>query len=140
MSIIETARKYRAIIETAMASVDDKTASEGAELFPKLKEGGALIKAGTRINWGGVIKRAAVDLWDTAENNPDNAPALWESLAYRDGWRIIPDTITAAGAFALGEYGWHGDTLYKSLIAANVYTPEQYPNGWEIVENSESEV
>ena len=131
MSILETARKYREIIEKAMVSVDDKTASEGAELFPKLKEDGSLVKVGTRINWNGIVKKAAVDLWDTIENNPDNAPALWEDIKYREGYRIIPVTITAGTAFAKDEYGWWGDVLYKSLIEANVYTPEQYPNGWE---------
>ena len=125
------ALKLRAIVEMAAASLDDKTASEGAMLFPRLKQNGALVPAGTRINWNGTVKKAAVDLWDTAENTPDNAPSLWEDIAYREGIRIIPDTITAATAFAKGEQGWWKDALYTSLLDANVYTPEQYPAGWE---------
>lgn len=128
------ALRLRAIIETAAASLDDKTASTAPTLFPRLKQDGSLIKAGTRINHNGSIKRAAVDLWDTADNSPDNAPTLWEDILYRDGYRIIPDVITAGTAFALDELGWWGDKLYKSLISANVYTPEQYPNGWELQE------
>ena len=128
------ALKLRAIIETAVASLDDKTASTAPTLFPRLKQDGSLIKAGTRINYNGSIKRAAVDLWDTADNSPDNAPTLWEDILYRDGYRIIPDVITAGTAFALDELGWWGDKLYKSLLSANVYTPEQYPNGWELQE------
>ena len=133
MDLIELAHKLRPIIEKAMESVDDKTASEGATLFPRLKGDGSLIAAGTRINWHGTLKRAAADLWDTAENNPDNAPTLWEDIAYREGWRIIPETITATAAFALDECGWWKDELYKSVIPANTYTPEQYPRGWEKV-------
>ena len=133
MSYIEDARKMRPIIEMASASLDDKTASEAAELFPKLKGDGSLVKAGTRVNHNGVIKKAAVDLWDTVENNPDNAPALWEDLQYRDGYRIIPEVITVTTAFAKDECGWWGDVLYRSLIDANVYTPAQYPNGWEVM-------
>ena len=128
------ALKLRAIIETAAASLDDKTASTAPTLFPRLKQDGSLIKAGTRINYNGSIKRAAVDLWDTVDNSPDNAPTLWEDILYRDGYRIIPDVITAGTAFALDELGWWGDKLYKSLLSANVYTPEQYPNGWELQE------
>lgn len=33
---------------------------------------------------------AAADLWDTAENNPENVPTLWEDIMYHDGYRIIP--------------------------------------------------
>lgn len=130
----DKAKKLRALIEQASANLPDKEASEGAELFPRLKEDGKLVKAGTRINWNGTVKRVAVDLWDTVENDPDNAPTLWEDIEYRDGYRIIPEVITVGRIFTLGEYGWWGDTLYKSLLAANTYTPEAYPAGWETVE------
>ena len=134
MTLIELAYKLRPIIEQAMQSVEDDTASTAVTLFPTLKQDGSEVKAGTSINWNGTIKKAAVDLWDTEANKPDNAPALWEDIAYRDGFRVIPQTITAGTAFALDECGWWGDTLYRSTINANVYTPEQYPAGWEQVE------
>lgn len=128
------ALRLRAIVEQAAASLPDKEASEGAALFPRLTQGGSLVSAGTRINWDGVIKRAAVDLWDTDTNTPDAAPTLWEDIAYRQGYRIIPATITAGTAFAQGECGWWGDTLYRSTIASNVWTPDAYPAGWEAVQ------
>lgn len=130
---LERARKLRAMIEAAAGNLTDADASTAAELFPRLKQDGSLVSAGTRINWGGKVKRAAVDLWDRTENNPENAPTLWEDLAYRDGIRIIPETITAGLAFAKDELGWWGDTLYKSLLDANVWTPEQNASGWEKV-------
>ena len=125
--------RLRAIVEQAASSLDDKTTSTAEMLFPKLKQDGALVKSGTRINWNGTLKRAAVDLWDTPENNPDNAPTLWADIQYRNGYRVIPDTITVTTAFAEGEYGWWGDVLYKSKVDSNVYTPEQYAPNWEAV-------
>lgn len=130
---INKARKLRPYIVQASASLDDASASNAAELFPALKQDGSLIRAGTRINWHGTIKRAAVDLWDREDSDPDHNAELWEDIAYREGYRIIPATITAGTAFAKDECGWWGDVLYKSLIDANVYTPEQYPAGWEVV-------
>lgn len=133
MNILENARKLRKIIEQASESLNDAVASEAPELFTSLKYDGTLIKAGTRINWNGVVKRAAVDLWDTEANNPDNAPTLWEDIAYKQGYRIIPETITAGTAFSNGEMGWWGDTLYKSVIDNNVWTPVAHAAGWEVV-------
>lgn len=131
----DEALKLRAIVEQAAASLDDKTASEGATLFPRLKGDGNLVKIGTRINWHGVIKRAANDLWDTNENNPDNAPTLWEDIMYRDGIRTIPETITATTAFTEGEMGWWRDELFQSIHkGANVWTPDAYPDAWTKVE------
>lgn len=130
---LERARELRRLIVQASANLTDADASTAAELFPRLKQDGSLVSAGTRINWNGKVKRAAVDLWDRTENSPDNAPTLWEDLAYRDGIRIIPETITAGTAFAKDELGWWGDTLYKSLLDANVWTPSQNASGWEKV-------
>ena len=129
----DEALRIRAIVEQATASLDDQTASEGAALFPRLKQDGSLIKAGTRINWGGAVKRAAVDLWDRAENSPDAAPALWSDIDYRDGVRIIPETITAAQAFAKGELGWWDGHVYKSGMDGCVWTPGTPGAPWELV-------
>ena len=134
MTLIELAYKLRPIIEQAMQSVEDDTASTAVTLFPTLKQDGSEVKAGTRINWNGTIKKAAVDLWDTHGNNPDNAPTLWSDIPYKDGYRIIPDIITVSTAFALEECGWWKGVLYRSRVAANVYTPAQYPDNWERVE------
>lgn len=127
------AKTIRGFIETAAEGLDDATASQAPTLFPSLKEDGSLVAVGTRINWKGVVMRAAVDLWDTAENNPDNAPTLWEDLAYIDGIRIIPDVITAGTAFSKGEQGWWNGALYESQADNNVWTPDDYPAYWEEV-------
>ena len=130
----EEARAWRAQLEKALPAVPDKDASGCVDLYPTLKQDGKLIKVGTRINWSGWLKQATVDLWDTEANDPDHAPTLWVKILYKDGVRVIPDVISAAEAFALDELGWWNGAIYKSLIAANVYTPDAYPQGWELQE------
>ena len=126
------AREVRAAMDAAGAQLDDAAASKSVLIYPTLQYNGALIEAGTRINWNGRLKRAAVDLWDTAENTPDVATDIWEDINYKNGYRIIPETITAGLAFSKDEIGWWGDVLYKSIYdGANVWTPEQYAAAWE---------
>lgn len=133
MTIIERARQLRPIIEQAAKSLSDAVASESAELFPKMKYTGELIKAGTRINWGGTIMKAAVDLWDREENNPNYAPTLWEEIEYIHGIRKIPedDIFSVTKAFAQNELGWWDEKVYKSLVDGNVYHPRIVPTNWE---------
>ena len=133
MSVTERAKILRLIIEEAMETRDYKTASKAPELYPKMSFSGKLIKAGTRINHGGKIIKAAADLWDREENSPENAPNLWAKIDYIDGIRIIPEIISAAEAFSLGELGYfiENEKIYKSLIEGNVYNPRVYPAGWE---------
>ena len=116
-------------------TVDDATASRMVDFYPTLKQDGSLIKVNTRINWCGALKRAAVDLWDTEGNNPDNSPTLWESIEYRNGVRVIPEAIPATDPFKLGDLGWWGDDLYRSTYDGdNVWTPEGYPAAWEKID------
>ena len=130
---IKRAKELRKSAMFGVVDLEDKQASEVVSLYPEMTYGGELIKAGTRINFGGKLFKAAVDLWDREENNPENAPALWEEIAYHNGIRIIPEIITATTAFEKDELGyWKADgKTYKSLINANVYTPAAYPQGWE---------
>lgn len=129
---LKEARTYRAAIETAAQSLNDKTASTAPGLYPKLKGKGMAVEAGTRINWNGQVKRAAVTLWDREDQDPDHAPGLWEDIDYVGGVRRIPAVITAGLAFALDELGyWTDGGTYKSLLEANVWTPEENPRGWE---------
>lgn len=124
---------FRKEIEAAALNLDDKGASLSPDFYSDMTYRGELIKAGTRINHNGILYKAAVDLWDTEANNPDNAPTIWEEIQYHNGVRIIPEVITVTTAFAKDELGyWKADEkVYKSLLDANVYTPAAYPQGWE---------
>lgn len=124
----------RAMIEKAVVSLDDADASQSAELFPKMKYDGSLIEYRQRINWKGAVKMARQALWDTEQNDPDHAPNLWADLPYRDGIRVIPETMTAEEQFHAGELGWWGDTLYRAKYDGTVWPPSIVPDRWEVVE------
>lgn len=129
----EEAIRLRAAMEKAAESLDDKTASTAPHMFRRLTGSGEAVQAGTRVNWGGQIKKASVTLWDREDQDPDHAPTLWADLDYVDGVRKIQDTITATLAFTKGELGWRNGVIYKSLVDGNVWTPEVYAAAWEVV-------
>ena len=120
------AQKLVADIVKLREAATDAQASLTVSVYPTLKQDSSLIKSGTRINHNGMIIRAAVDLYDTETNSPENAPTLWETLNYKDGYRTLPEVITVGTAFSKGELGWWNDELYESLVDSNVYTPDQY--------------
>lgn len=117
--------------------VDHQTAGRMLDCFPTRAEycsEGELIPAGTRIRDdkdAAVIWRANVDLWNTTESSPENAPALWDKIAYHDGIRVIPDVITSTLAWMNGELGWRDGHVYKSGMDGNVYLPGTVGAPWE---------
>lgn len=118
-------------------TIDNQTAGRMIDYFPTRFEfcaEGALIPAKTRVrddNDASVIWRSNVDLWNTDENSPENAPTLWDKIAYHNGIRIIPDTITATLAWKLNELGWRDGHVYKSGMDGNVYLPGTQGAPWE---------
>ena len=141
----EQANLIRRAVVNGGETLDDREVSIAPQVLEPLRESGSLIPAGTRIPWGNGIKRARVDLWDTEENNPDNALDLWEDVLYREGIRVIPAIITAGLAFSYGELGWWGDVLKESTLPGektNTWTPDEYPSAWRdyVAEGAPEEV
>ena len=54
-----TAKEIGNILSTLKTEASDKTASKCAEIYETLKEDGHLVEHNTRINWNGVVKKAA---------------------------------------------------------------------------------
>ena len=132
----EKALQVRKDMNKINSSLTDAQIASAPLVVGTMLYDGELIASMTPIKWGEDIMRAAVDLWDSEENNPDNAPTLWKKLPYKDGYRIIPEVITVTEAFKKNECGWWTDgLLYCSKIDNNVYTPAEYAQNWEVVEN-----
>lgn len=132
----EKALLLRSKIEEAIQALDlpFSDASEIPELYPTLKQSGALVPYRTIICWtDGSLYMAAQDLWDLESNDPAHLPGGWVKLMYRDGYQIIPETMTTANLFMKDEIGWWQDQLYKSKIDYNSWNPSAYPDGWELV-------
>ncbi len=125
-------------VYASVADADGITPAEISlhpDLFPRLKGDGSLIKAGTHINWHGVIKRAANALWDTVENDPDHAPTLWNDIEYREGLRVLTGPIPATNPVQVDEICWYKDEKWKNISGVpSVYLPDEYPEGWEVVQ------
>ena len=81
MDVIERARALRPIIVKAMEAVDDSTAANAGELFPRFKEGEA-VSAGDRRFFPatGKLYKAIQAHTTQADWTPDVTPALWEVI------------------------------------------------------------
>jgi len=136
----QEAFKIRESVEMGSAALPDMEASLEPTLARGMRYNGELIRAGTRINWNGTLKRAAVDLWDTEQNTPDAAPTLWVDIEYINGVRKIPTTesgiFDVTKAFAENEEGYStvDDLIYISKVPGNVYTPQLVPSNWTLKE------
>ena len=134
MNGIERMRQLRAALMDFAKSAPDAQAYRYPSLFEAWAAGTAY-KADERCEhadklWKCLQAHTSQDGWE-----PEKVPALWVEVAAPGEYREIKANMLSTEAFAKGEIGWYGsrDRLYKSLIDANVYTPDSYPAGWEAV-------
>ena len=64
---------------------------------------------------------------------PDKAPSLFTAIGLNNsGYPIWSKPSGAHDAYNTGDIVDYNGTLYKSLIDGNVYSPDEYPQGWEV--------
>lgn len=70
-----------------------------------------------------------------ADWTPDANPALYTAVGLDDeGYPVWSQPTGAHDAYNTGDVVNYNGVLYKSLIDGNVYAPDAYPAGWEVVQ------
>ena len=72
----------------------------------------------------------------TSQENwtPDATSSLYEPIGLNsEGYPVWSKPSGAHDAYNKGDIVDYNGTLYKSLIDGNVYSPDEYPAGWEVV-------
>lgn len=128
--------QLRLAMQDFAASAPDDKAYRYPSLFPAWKAGTDYAKD-DRVECGGKLWKClqphkATDDWSPVA---DGTEALWVEIAAPGEYREIKSGMLSTEAFAIGEIGWYQtkDNLYRSLIDANVWTPDDFPSGWEKV-------
>ena len=133
--ILEQAKAIRGSMNKVTSTLTDEQAIEVKELYQLWEVDTAYIVGDVRRH-DDKLFRCLQAHTSQADWTPDASPALWVEIAPVGEYREIKANMLPTEAFALDEIGWwqSEDNLYRSLIAANVYTPDAYPAGWEKVE------
>lgn len=70
-----------------------------------------------------------------ADWTPDVTASLYTPIGLNeDGYPIWSQPTGAHDAYNAGDIVEYNGVLYKSLIDGNTYSPEAYPQGWEVYE------
>lgn len=128
--------KLREMIEKASTSLDDGDALDAVELFPAWAEGVAYA-VGQRIQYNGKLYKCVQSHTSQADWTPDATPALWTEVAAPGEIPVWKQPTGAQDAYNTGDlvhFPTKDDPVYKSTIDNNVWSPADYPQGWELQE------
>lgn len=134
MTLIEKARQLRAYIEKASASLDDADALNAIELYPVWADDVSYV-AGDRVRYDGVLYKCLQAHTSQPDWTPDAAPSLWAKVLIPDP-DVIPEweQPDSTNGYSKGDKVKYNGAVYESLIDNNVWSPDAYPAGWQVVE------
>ena len=113
--------------------IDEVTASEHTDLFLPWTTSTSYVIGDLRSHEGILYKclqaHTSQDDW-----TPDVSSSLWKSLSINEsGIQEWSQPISSADAYNTGDEVMYNGVHYKSTIDNNVWSPEAYPQGWEVV-------
>ena len=126
MDIKERAKLFRQFIEQMAKNVDDETALDHIEAFPKWEVGKAY-KKDERIRYIGDLYKVLQDHTSQADWSPDKAVSLYVKVSIEE----FPEWVQPTGAhdsYMKGDKVSHIGKHWESDIDANTYEPGIY--GW----------
>lgn len=126
--------------ERILSILTDEQAITVADVFPEWIEGREY-EVGYRVLYEGVLYKCIQGHTSQADWTPDAAPSVWARMLNPDP-EVIPvwEQPDSTNAYMTGDkvhYPTIGDPVYESTMDNNVYSPEAYPQGWQIVEGGE---
>ena len=124
-------------VSFAALSFTDEQAIQIADLYPEYEVNHAY-KKDERFTYNGRLFKVNQDHTSAAQWVPGETgtESLYTCLEMAgDGYLVWTQPTGAHNAYNTGDivhYPTSDDSLYKSLIDGNVWSPDAYPQGWEI--------
>lgn len=138
----QAAEQLRRAIQIFVQTLTDNEALEVSTIYPSY-EVGKEYKADEMISYGEnnvgdpQLYRVAQAHTSQEDWKPDQTPALYTPIGLtEDGYPIWARPTGAHDAYSQGDIVEYNGKLYKSLIDGNVYSPDEYPDGWELYEKA----
>ena len=130
----DAALTVRESMDAAGAMLTDEQAASVPALYSAWETGTAY-NAGDRRTYGGVLYKCLQAHTSQDDWTPDVAVSLWATVLIPDP-DVIPDWVQpdSTNAYMTGDKVRYNGVVYRSLIDNNVWSPDAYPAGWEIVE------
>lgn len=138
MNKLQMAEQFRKALQMFAAGLDDENALEVAAIYDEWAAGrayavGDFIRYGENSTGDPQLYKVVQAHTSQADWLPDATPALYSAIGLDEkGYPVWSRPTGAHDAYNTGDIVDYNGTLYKSLIDGNVYSPDEYPAGWEV--------
>lgn len=128
------AANFRATVDALIQSMTDKEAVTSQVLFPNWQSGKSYA-LDERIRYGGKLYKVLQAHTSQDDWTPDVAVSLFACLLIDEESGTIPEWVQpdSTNGYSAGDKVTYNGVIYTSLIDNNVWSPIDYPAGWQLV-------
>lgn len=114
-------------------SATDEQATEAPAVYPAWKEDVAY-SVDERVLYNDILYKVITEHTSQADWTPDVSASLFAKVLIPDE-NVIPEweQPDSTNAYMTGDKVMYNGQVYVSIIDNNIWSPEAYPAGWEIV-------
>ena len=132
MSILDDARAFRARLDAALNFVPEEEDDNLAVLFPTWKYP-VSYSIGDKVQYENKVYKCVQAHTSQADWTPAATPALWTHTSTEE-WPEWVQPTGAQDAYNTGDKVTYQGNHYICTIDNNVWAPDIYPAGWQLVE------
>ena len=135
---LQAAEQLRRALQMFAATLTDEQALEVATVYPAWEPGrayaaGEIFSYGENSAGDPQLYKVVQAHTSQADWLPEATPALYNPFGLNEsGYPIWSQPAGAHDAYNQGDIVDYNGTLYKSIIDGNTWSPEAYPQGWEV--------
>jgi hypothetical protein len=139
LQALQAAEQLRRAIQMFAMSLTDDEAMEIATVYEPWRVGkdypvNTFLRYGENSVGDPQLYKVVQAHTSQADWTPDSATSLFTPIGLTEGGQPVWSKPTGAhDAYNTGDIVDYNGVLYKSLIDGNVYSPDEYPQGWEVV-------
>lgn len=125
-----------AMLQVKKAAYSDEEALTVSTLYPEWNGEGVSYAVDDIVRVGNQLWRCVQAHTSQADWSPSAAPSLWSRIDIAgDGIEVWTQPTGAHDAYNTGDkvhYPGKSDPVYVSTIDGNVWSPDAYPQGWQL--------
>ena len=138
MNRLQIAEQFRKALQMFAESLSDEKAMEIASVYDDWKIGksyevGAFVKYGENGVGDPQLYKVVQAHTSQANWTPDVTKSLFTPIGLTDeGYPVWSKPTGAHDAYNIGDTVEYNGTLYESTINGNIWSPDEYPQGWKV--------
>lgn len=133
VELYQKVQLIRSQLDNVIIDIPDEKALQSSKLFKKWDGNNTFYKIGERFVYNNILYKVLQSHTSQLDWTPDTTPSLYTKVLIPDE-NVIPEwqQPDSTNGYMIGDKVTYNGQIYESLINNNIWSPIDYPAGWQL--------